>query len=424
MSKFALPHWRKKIFRAYSVRDGKRHMSPNWTAAFCHDGKRESLSLDTPNHEAAAARAKEAFIYLKANGWEKWREQFKPDSIKKAEPQSGLTVGAYIEAVRPVLGCDQKTRQQYFQCLRHVAADIREIGDRFKLGHAKWLDQVDAVAISALTDEAVRAWKRSFLASAKAKGEVELGHAMTSVNTVIRQCKALFSDRRIHDKPSVLAQVKDNGIEFPGFVPFANIGYEKRQDMKYKRSFNDVHVLTQAAHDELSVAEPELFKIFWLALGLGLRRNEIDKLEWHAFRWNDGNHGVVRIEKTEFFKPKTTESQAEIPLTESFAAMFRQYQLKAGPQARFVIECDGIPPQECRSLLLPLPETIRPPQQVAARTRSCRLETAPPASQGVRLARQQEVGHLCSLNRASAQGHRDHHAALRQGRNPDTARTR
>jgi integrase len=343
--KYGLPHWRKKIFKAYSVRDGKRYQSPNWMAAFSHQGKRESLSLETSNHEAAAARAKDLFIYLKANGWDKWREQFKPQSVKKDQPQSDATVGAYLQTARVVLldgGCDPKTFQQYSQCLRHVAADIQGIGDRFTLGHDKWLEQVSKVPLSALTDDNIRAWKRAFLNRAKIKGEVELGHAMTTVNSTVRQCKALFSDRRVHDKPSALSRIRKE-VELPGFVPFAGIGYEKRQSMKYKPSFNDVNVLTQAAHDELADAEPELYKIFWLALGLGLRRNEIDKLEWHSFRWNDGKHGVLRIEKTEFFKPKTIESSAEIPLTESFAALFRQYQLKAAPPARFVIECDGTP---------------------------------------------------------------------------------
>jgi hypothetical protein len=47
-----------------------------------------------------------------------------------------------------------------------------------------------------------------------------------------------------------------------------------------------------------------------LATMVGLRRNEIDKLQWSAFRWNEG---VVRIETTEHFTPKTADSGGDVP---------------------------------------------------------------------------------------------------------------
>jgi hypothetical protein len=58
----------------------------------------------------------------------------------------------------------------------------------------------------------------------------------------------------------------------------------------------DIATLLESARQELAPAKPEQFKIFLLAAMAGLRRNEIDKLPWTAFRWDEG---VIRIQATE-----------------------------------------------------------------------------------------------------------------------------
>ena len=62
----------------------------------------------------------------------------------------------------------------------------------------------------------------------------------------------------------------------------------------------------------------EQLKIFLLATMAGLRRNEIDKLPWSAFRWNEG---VVRIETTEHFTPKTSDSGGDVPIDKELAGV-------------------------------------------------------------------------------------------------------
>lgn len=76
-SKFSVEHWRRAILHPFTIRDGKRLVSPNWMAVFCHIGHRESLSLETDQHEAAAHRARDLFLFLKANGWEQWRAKYR-----------------------------------------------------------------------------------------------------------------------------------------------------------------------------------------------------------------------------------------------------------------------------------------------------------------------------------------------------------
>jgi integrase len=65
----------------------------------------------------------------------------------------------------------------------------------------------------------------------------------------------------------------------------------------------------------------------------GLRRREIDLLPWSAFRWEEG---ILRIEATQVFHPKSEESIADIPLEPELLALFRGYHARA--KSQFVIE--------------------------------------------------------------------------------------
>jgi len=79
--------------------------------------------------------------------------------------------------------------------------------------------------------------------------------------------------------------------------------------------------------------------IFLLAVTSGLRRKEIDLLEWPSFRFKDN---VIRIEPTQFFHPKSQDSIAEIQIDSEIMAIFRQYHAKA--KGTFVIP-SGHPPK-------------------------------------------------------------------------------
>jgi hypothetical protein len=92
----------------------------------------------------------------------------------------------------------------------------------------------------------------------------------------------------------------------PELLPFAGVKVERVRVARYRSSF-DMAALLQSARQELATAKPEQFKIFLLAAMAGLRRNEIDKLLWSAFRFDEG---LIRIEATQFFRPKSTAQKA------------------------------------------------------------------------------------------------------------------
>ena len=67
----------------------------------------------------------------------------------------------------------------------------------------------------------------------------------------------------------------------------------------------------------------------------GLRRNEIDKLSWTAFRWDEG---IIRIEATQFFRPKTSDSEGDVLVDPELLEIFRGYFARAKSGSEFVIE--------------------------------------------------------------------------------------
>ena len=76
-----------------------------------------------------------------------------------------------------------------------------------------------------------------------------------------------------------------------------------------------------------------------LASLAGLRRKEIDLLPWSAFLWEQG---VIRIEATRHFTPKTADSADDIAVDPELLTLFRGY-LTRNPKAEFVIDSDRSP---------------------------------------------------------------------------------
>jgi integrase len=120
-------------------------------------------------------------------------------------------------------------------------------------------------------------------------------------------------------------------------VPFGGVEVEKVRVPRY-RSTVDMAALLESAREELATSKPEQYKIFLLGAMAGLRRNEIDKLPWRAFRWNEG---LIRIQATEFFRPKSHESEGVVWVDAELLGIFRGYHARR--KSEFVIESDSEP---------------------------------------------------------------------------------
>jgi integrase len=333
-SKTDLKFWKGRIFKPVWQRsDGRRAQSANFAVEISFRGRRIKWTLDTPNRDAAAARAKEIYLFLQANGWEAALERYRPKETPKPKA-SEITVGEFLAAVRATSGLSNRTFTDYAEALRRITAAIGAVPssnrkfDKVNGGRLQWLERVGAVRLAKITPEALEHWKRAFLAAAKLD-PISQRSARVSVNSYLRRAKCLFAKE-------ILAHLD---VTLPDPLPFTGVKFEKRPNLKYHSNF-DIRLLVAAARAELgeNPDKVELFKMFVLAAMCGLRRREIDLLPWSAFRFEEG---VLRIEATEFFQPKSDESNAELPLDPEVLSLFRGYCARA--KSQFVVESPSDP---------------------------------------------------------------------------------
>jgi integrase len=323
-SKTDLRYWERAIFQPTYTRYGQVRKVGEWAAKIQHLGRRETFSLGSANKARAASRAKEIYLSLQGAGWDATLAKFKPKAGIAA--RTVTTVGEFVEEVKAKASGRPKTIESYCQALRTIVADICGIDggkskyDYRKGGRDSWLRKVHAVRIAAITPAEVQKWKLRFLRRA-GNDPIKQRAARVSVNSLIRQAKSLFA-------PRVLKFVS---LELPDASPFAGVSFEPRQSTKYRSGFN-VEKLIKDAQKELPI---EQLKIFLLALMVGLRRNEIDKLEWPAFRWEEG---IIRIEATRYFHPKSEDSVGDVEADAELTEIFRGFHARA--TGDFVIESD------------------------------------------------------------------------------------
>jgi integrase len=127
-------------------------------------------------------------------------------------------------------------------------------------------------------------------------------------------------------------------VEIPEPLPFSGIKAETVRVSRYRSTF-DLAELLESAREELALQYPEQYKIFLLGALAGLRRNEIDVLPWTAFRFDEG---VIRIETTEFYRPKSHNSEGDVRVDPELLEVFQGYYARR--KSDFVIESDLAPP--------------------------------------------------------------------------------
>jgi len=324
-------YWQSKLFKPWYTRDGEKVSLDQYAVKIQHKGLRDTFNLGTPNRAAAAAKAREIYIHLVANGWDAALEKFKPKS--QVILKTHATVGDFLDELRLKADLKPKTLEDYSVSFRKIVADAFKINgenERFDYhngGRDRWRKQVHSIKLADITPARIQEWKRAFLA--KAGGSpAKQRTARISVNSFMRRAKSLFAPRNTKHLETV---------KLPSPLPFEGVDFEKRPSMRYRSSF-DIFKLIGQARSELAREAPEQFKIFLLATMAGLRRKEIDTLEWSAFRWDKN---AIRIEATEWFHPKSEDSIGDVEVDPELIELFRGYRAKA--TRSFVIESPNDP---------------------------------------------------------------------------------
>ena len=304
---------------------------PYWYCRFMHKGRREFFPLGTPNRQEAANKARNIYRKVKDEGWEKALEEFRPD-YAGTSVGTIVTVGDFLSALEIRSDIPAERLNGYAMALRLIMARVADIPKGGRGGNrqaaSEWRLTVHNVPLSVLTPVSITKWKKDFLKGYPAD-PLSQRTAKISVNSLLKRAKSLFAEKYL----------KQLGVDGRIQNPFEGITFEKRQTQRYQSSFN-IYSLIKAAKDELREPEPEMFKIFLLASMAGLRRKEIDCLLWDQVKVDTG---VIRIEPTKYYHPKSEDSIGDIEVDSELLTVFQEMKNGNGKHPLFVVESSAVP---------------------------------------------------------------------------------
>jgi integrase len=319
----------------YWLQDGKLFKEKGCTTYSCRiqfAGERQRFPCATSNKSVAATKAVKIYESLMAHGLSVTVEQFKP---KPAELADVTTIGGWISAVETHCKLFPATMQNYVSAVRKLAGDIGALPrnkSRFSYkdgGTKEWRDAVDKLPLALLTSAQVNAWQVAYTKAKPANPDAQR-KAENSARSFVRNAKALFGEK-------IAKTLRDvAGLKLPDPLPMADVSltelFGKKQKSRYQSRI-DAEKLLRLAGAELARKEPEAFKIMVLALCCGLRKREIDALLWSQV---DLDGGLIRIEATEHFRPKSDDSADDVDIDPELLALLRGWKARA--TGEFVIE--------------------------------------------------------------------------------------
>ena len=263
-------------------------------------------------------------------GWDATLAKHKSQLAKETSIDRVANIGEWIEAARRVSGVNASTFISYARALRKIVGDIltvkrtkKRFGPR-KGGAVDYRTTINSASLDILTLPAIQQWRLDYVK--QAKNPAEESSRMTSCNSTIRQARSLFASKIVKFIPELC---------LPSPIPFHEVEFYPGQSAKYFSRI-DARSLLQEAKSDLFIKEPLTFLAMLLAIGVGLRRGEIDSLQWHQV---DFQRQLVRVERTTAARLKSSESRGEIAIDEHIVAILRGFHAKKTME--FVIEAEG-----------------------------------------------------------------------------------
>ena len=336
VGKSHVDYWTPRLKKRSYVWESKTVEIPEWQVRIAHLGRREWFNTGTPNKASAAEKARKIFLSLISKGWQATLSEFKPDM---QVAKDGCTVGDFLDQVKAVSGLKPVTYEIYAKKFRSLVVGAFGIDggktkhDYVHGGHKAWIEKVCAVRLDRLTPERINNWKVRELKKAS-KNPLQLKHASVTVRSILLSSKSLFT-----------ANIRRHlTLRLPSPLPFDGVTLPEAGKSRYKSEIDPADLLTAAkreladgiqSQNQPAKSRPELFKILLLALGAGLRRDEIDKLQWSRILWRKN---AIRVETTEHGGTKSAESEAEVDVDPGLLEILKTYQPKPGTGSPFVIE--------------------------------------------------------------------------------------
>lgn len=342
-SKDNLKYWEGQVERTQYLYKGILKREKFYSFKIMVGGKRERFSLKTSNKTQAAALAKDIYLFFQANGHEATVEKYKKPKKTKIDSPS---IGDFLNEVKTCTNLKPNTLYTYEKKFRQLVAACCKInvkGSKVGQGNLELRKKVDKVLLSELTPQKIVSWKKQFLS--RAENEEQKRNYQNTFNTIIRNSKSLFSADALvfvaaefAGKKSIVNRTTTRILKGKLIIPhnpFEDVILEKVPKRKYdaQRVGLDSKKVFINAHDKLKSAEPELFKIFLLAVMAGLRRGEIDWLEWKHI---DFNQDVIKVQASDNYHLKSSDSENHVFIDEQTSKTLKSFKEKSS--SRYVIE--------------------------------------------------------------------------------------
>lgn len=331
-------YWSNKVFLPTYTVNGDKRAAGLFAVKIQFRGRREHFPLNTAVRVEAAKKAKLIWASLVAVGWEKTLQEFKPQAV--FTPPTFTTVGEYLAFLKEQQFYGEKTYYNKVTKFYTVLSSMLAVApnkDRYGArngGLKKWRERLESIRLDRLTPQLVEQWKNRYVARAGNDQQQQL-RAKHTLDAYLRTAKAMFG-------PRIRKRLKAFNVTLPEPIPFAEAEFVShgRSAYRYRSRFNPFE-LTALALDELGGDRRKELKIFLLALHLGLRRGEIDRLLWRQF---DFENCKLHVESTEFSQLKTEGSEEDIWLEPELRDFFHEAFKKAS--SIFVIDTPNLPRPE------------------------------------------------------------------------------
>lgn len=314
-AKSSVNFWKTRV-RPRTLKDGS--LTAELYVRMKEGGRDAWFPLDTKNLAEAARKARDKWLEVQVKGLAtvlaEARLEIRPDRV--------CTVSEYIAAAKPLCTARPQTVAEYEASLRRVIASVDGIKAKSdKHAHrAEWHAKIDAVRLDQITPADVTAWMKREEDAAAKKGQVNKDRRAHTIASHVRDARALFAEH-------IVAEVKKR-LVLPTELPFAGVTATATT-----RRF-ECDVSPRKLYAAAVKLDPDTRTAFDLLLCGGLRRGEADLLPWAHVNLKAG---TVKVDVTEFFRPKSKESYRTIPLPPDVVTRLRSRRA-AAPAAEFVLE--------------------------------------------------------------------------------------
>ena len=292
-------YWKNRVVK----RKVRGKVSDHYYAQIQVRGQREWINLNTGNLQSAAQEAAKAYFKIASEGW----DAFRP----KKDESEDITVGEYIAAAQKYCPIKTSTLNTYATKFRRLVAELEKLNkDQSRYNPKKvseWIDRVDTVKLDKITDQRIKAWHVAYLKLKEKEGPVPYERAKTTAISILRNSKSLFGRNILDSLPFELKKIPLSGIRPPA--------YPKN---RFSPEATLANLRTQA-HE----LKGDIYIIFLLALGAGLRRGEIDRLRWTDV---DEDAGTIRVTTTEDGSTKSLDSQRTVFIGQALKDALRDHR--------------------------------------------------------------------------------------------------